>query len=140
MQRMLPLFPQIGEEVSDAYLRRRRLQEARYLPLRPTVRRAPPPPPPASSGSSSPRTRAARSAGRARGRRQPGGSVHGERANFTVLVLFCVDASDSESRHIFHHFSRSTRCSLLRTFGVEVEKKTFAPLRIKFQKKQYIDY
>ena len=46
---------------------------------------------------------------------QPGGSVHGERANFAVLVLFCIDASDSESRRIFQHFSRSTRFSLLRT-------------------------
>ena len=39
-----------------------------------------------------------------------------------MLVLFCIDASDSESRRIFHRFSRSTRLSLLRTFGVEVEK------------------
>ena len=43
------------------------------------------------------------------------GSVHGERANFAVLVLFCIDASDSESRRIFQHFMRSTRFSLLRT-------------------------
>ena len=50
------------------------------------------------------------------------GSVHGERANFTMLVLFCIDASDSKSRRIFQRFSRSTRFSLLRTFGVEVEK------------------
>ena len=42
----------------------------------------------------------------------PRGSVHGERANFTLLVLFCIDASGSESRRIFHRFSRS---SLLRT-------------------------
>ena len=33
-----------------------------------------------------------------------------------------MESYDSESRRIFHHFSRSTRFSLLRTFGVEVEK------------------
>ena len=49
------------------------------------------------------------------GRKTPGRSVHGERANFRVLVLLCIDASDSESRRIFHRFSRSTRLSLLRT-------------------------
>ena len=32
---------------------------------------------------------------------RPGRSVHGERANFAVLVLFCIDASDCESRRIF---------------------------------------
>ena len=42
--------------------------------------------------------------------------------NLSGLVLFCIDTSDSESRRIFHRFSRSTRLSLLRTFGVEVEK------------------
>ena len=45
----------------------------------------------------------------------PGGSAHGERTNFTGLVLGCIDASDSESRRIFQHFSRSTRFSILRT-------------------------
>ena len=39
----------------------------------------------------------------------PGGSVHGERASFRVLVLLCIDASDSETRLIFQHFSRSPR-------------------------------
>ena len=29
--------------------------------------------------------------------------------NFGRLVLGCIDASDSERRRIFHHFSRSTR-------------------------------
>ena len=33
-----------------------------------------------------------------------------------------MDSYDSESRRIFQHFSRSTRFSFLRTFGVEVEK------------------
>ena len=46
---------------------------------------------------------------------EPGRSVHGERAYFRRLVLFCIEASDSESRRIFHRFSRSTRLSLLRT-------------------------
>ena len=46
---------------------------------------------------------------------KPGGSAHGERANFAVLVLLCIDASNSESGLIFWHFSRSTRFSLLRT-------------------------
>ena len=31
----------------------------------------------------------------------PGEYVHGERANFAVLVLLCIDASDCESRRIF---------------------------------------
>ena len=34
------------------------------------------------------------------------GSVHGERANFAVLVLFCIDASDCESRRIFQSIFR----------------------------------
>ena len=51
-------------------------------------------------------------------RTEPGGSVHGERANFAVLVLFCIDASDSESRRIFQQFSRSK------------DFRSFAPLRI----------
>ena len=46
---------------------------------------------------------------------RPGGSVHGERANFRELVCGCIDTSDSEKRRIFQHFSRSTRLSLLRT-------------------------
>ena len=46
---------------------------------------------------------------------QTWGSIHGERANFTMFVLFCINASDSERRRIFHRFSRSTRLSLLRT-------------------------
>ena len=45
----------------------------------------------------------------------PEGSVHGERANFGGLVLGCIDSYDSESRRIFHDFSRSTRFSPLRT-------------------------
>ncbi|MGB0809612.1 MAG: hypothetical protein ACPGYJ_11625, partial [bacterium] len=32
---------------------------------------------------------------------RPGGSVHGERGNFAVLVLLCIGASDSESGLIF---------------------------------------
>ena len=43
------------------------------------------------------------------------GSVHGERANFTGSVLCCIDASDSESRLIFQHFSSSTRLAHLCT-------------------------
>ena len=35
--------------------------------------------------------------------------------NFGRLVLGCIEASDSESRRIFQHFSRSTRFSPLRT-------------------------
>ena len=46
---------------------------------------------------------------------KPGRSVHGEQANFTVLVLVCIDASDGEKGRIFQHFSRSTRFPLLRT-------------------------
>ena len=30
-------------------------------------------------------------------------SVRGERANLTMLVLFCIKASDSESTRIFQH-------------------------------------
>ena len=37
----------------------------------------------------------------------PGGSVHGERANFTELVLPCIDAFESESRRIFLTFFRN---------------------------------
>ena len=33
-----------------------------------------------------------------------------------------MDSYDSESRRIFQHFSRSTRLTILCTFGVEVEK------------------
>ena len=33
-------------------------------------------------------------------------AVHGERANFAVIVLFCIDASDSEKRRIFQNFFR----------------------------------
>ena len=33
-----------------------------------------------------------------------------------------MDSYDSESRRIFQHFSRSTSCTILCTFGVEVEK------------------
>ena len=35
--------------------------------------------------------------------------------NFGRLVLSCIDASDSESRRIFQHFSRSTRFASLCT-------------------------
>ena len=35
--------------------------------------------------------------------------------NFGRLVLSCIDASDSESRRIFQHFSRSTRFACLCT-------------------------
>ena len=41
------------------------------------------------------------------------------------LVLRCIDADIGNQMHIvfiFQHFSRSRRSSLLRTFGVEVEK------------------
>ena len=38
--------------------------------------------------------------------------------NLSGLVLFCIDTSDSESRRIFHRFSRSTRLSLLCTAPV----------------------
>ena len=38
--------------------------------------------------------------------------------NFPGLVLFCIDTSDSESRRIFQHFSRSTRLSHLCTAPV----------------------
>ena len=38
--------------------------------------------------------------------------------NFPGLVLFCIDTSDSESRRIFQHFSRSTRWSHLCTAPV----------------------
>ena len=44
--------------------------------------------------------------------RDPGGgrgSEAGRQANFGGLVLGCIEASDSESRRIFHDFSRSTR-------------------------------
>ena len=36
-------------------------------------------------------------------------------SHFWRLVLGCIEASDSESRRIFHDFSRSTRFSPLRT-------------------------
>ena len=45
-------------------------------------------------------------------------SLHGERANFTVLVFGCIDGSDNESRLIFQHsnyFSRSTLVHDLQT-------------------------
>ena len=35
---------------------------------------------------------------------KPGGSVHGERVNLTVLVLGWIDASDNESRHFSAFF------------------------------------
>ena len=38
--------------------------------------------------------------------------------NLSGLVLFCIDTSDSESRRIFQHFSRSTRLSHLCTAPV----------------------
>ena len=38
--------------------------------------------------------------------------------NLSGLVLFCIDTSDSESRRIFQHFSRSTRLSHLCTASV----------------------
>ena len=38
--------------------------------------------------------------------------------NLSGLVLFCIDTSDSESRRIFQHFSRSTRLSYLCTAPV----------------------
>ena len=36
-------------------------------------------------------------------------------SNFERLVLFCIEASDSESRRNRQHFSRSTRLTLFRT-------------------------
>ena len=38
--------------------------------------------------------------------------------NLSGLVLFCIDTSDSESRRIFQHFSRSTRLPFLCTAPV----------------------
>ena len=40
--------------------------------------------------------------------------------NFPGLVLFCIDTSDSESRRIFQHFSRSTRLLHLCTAPVQI--------------------
>ncbi len=40
--------------------------------------------------------------------------------NFPGLVLFCIDTSDSESRRIFQHFSRSTRLLDLCTAPVQI--------------------
>ena len=45
----------------------------------------------------------------------PERSVHGERGNFTMLVLGCIDSYDSEKRRILQHFSRSTRFAFLCT-------------------------
>ena len=45
--------------------------------------------------------------------------------NFPGLVLFCIDTSDSESRRIFQHFSRSTRLSHLSTAPVLISALFF---------------
>ena len=47
--------------------------------------------------------------------RSPGGSVHGDRANFTRLVLGCMESYDSVQILILQHFSRSTRFAFLCT-------------------------
>ena len=55
---------------------------------------------------------------------EPGGSVHGERANFRELVRGCIDTSDSEKRRIFQHFSRPTRFALFCTApNLEIQLK-----------------
>ena len=58
-----------------------------------------------------------------------------DRANFGGLVLGCIEASDSESRRIFQHFSRSTRFSPLRTaLNPKFQQKTCQNFFIFLQK------
>ena len=45
--------------------------------------------------------------------KRPGGSVRGERANFTGLVIGCMDTYDSERRPVFQRFSSSTSLAML---------------------------
>ena len=60
----------------------------------------------------------------------PGVDANQRKLNhFGGLVLGCIDASDSESRRIFQHFSR-----FLKIYKIDLH--TFAPLRYKkFSKK-----
>ena len=48
--------------------------------------------------------------------------------NFRQSVLGCIEASDSESRRIFQHFRRSTRCAFLCT----TRNSTFCKNRLLF--------
>ena len=52
----------------------------------------------------------------------PGGSVRGERANFTGLVLLCIEAADCNQIFFVNLSPRSTQCTPLHRFGIHNRK------------------
>ena len=54
---------------------------------------------------------------------EPGGSVHGERANFAGLVLGCIEGKFRKKICGLKLSPRSAQCTHLHRFGIQIQKR-----------------